>query len=114
MKVLDETKDKVDIIANGEAPVNSTADNTNASGRRKRAPVILYECHNVIDALALVTNLLVNGTKLNGTYEVSRIERICQSIIDCDVTKNECEDETLVDQLKDDIGNLRFSFFCNS
>ena len=108
MKVLDKTKAKLDIIKNGEPSANATANNTNASGRKKRAPVILYECHNVDDALTLVTNLLVNGTLLNGTYEVSRIERICQSIIDCDVTKAECEDEGIMAALTNSIGKFNF------
>ena len=52
--VLKKTKQKVDLIKDGEASANATANNTaNASGRRKRAPVILYECHNVDDALIL-------------------------------------------------------------
>ena len=108
MKVLDKTKAKLDIIKNGEASGNATANNTNTSGRKKRAPVILYECHNVNDALTLVTNLLVNGTVLNGTYEVSRIEKICQSIIDCDVTKTECEEEGILADLTASIGKFNF------
>ena len=103
--VLKKTKQKVDLIKDGEASANATVNNTaNASGRRKRAPVILYECHNVEDALKLVTELLVNGTTLNGTYEVSRIERICQSIIDCKVTKVECDEESV--DLTTAIGNF--------
>jgi hypothetical protein len=108
MEVLDKTQDKLDIIINGEASGNATANTTNASGRKKRAPVILYECHNVNDALTLVTNLLVNGTVLNGTYEVSKIERICQSIIDCDVTKAECEEEGILADLTAAHGKCNF------
>ena len=104
IEVLKQTKEKVNQIKNGDAATNATANNaTNSSGRKKRAPVILYECHNVEDALNLVTDLVVNGTVLNGTYEVSRIERICQSIIDCKVTKVECDEESI--DLTDAIGN---------
>ena len=104
IEVLKQTKEKVNQIKNGDAATNTTANNaTNSSGRKKRAPVILYECHNVEDALNLVTDLVVNGTVLNGTYEVSRIERICQSILDCKVTKVECDEEGI--DLTDAIGN---------
>ena len=102
--VLKKTREKVGEIKDGDAAANATGSNsTSASGRKKRAPVILYECHNVEDALKLVTELVVNGTILNGTYEVSRIERICQSIIDCKVTKVECDEESI--DLTDAIGN---------
>ena len=102
--VLKKTREKVGEIKDGDSAANATGSNsTTASGRKKRAPVILYECHNVEDALKLVTELVVNGTILNGTYEVSRIERICQSIIDCKVTKVECDEESI--DLTDAIGN---------
>ena len=104
--VLEETKVKVNKIANGEAATNNTNNSTAAatSGRRRRAPVILYECHNVDDALKMVTSMIENGTSRNGTYEVTRIERICQTIIDCEVTKEECDDEDI--DLTDSIGKI--------
>ena len=41
----------------------------------------------------MITTLIQNGTNNNGTYEITRIERVCETIIASDVTKHECDEE---------------------
>ena len=107
LKVLNQTKEKVELIEKGEVSANNATNNATSSGRKKRTPVIIHECHNLIDALNLVTDLIDKGTELdNKSYEVTRIERICQTIIDCEVTKEECEEETLLTDLSQSIGSI--------
>ena len=117
LKVLNKTKDKVDLIVNGEpAASNSTSNSStangataDATGRRKKTKIsaIMFECHNVIDVLDEVTRIIQTGTDVdNQTYPVTRIERMCNRIIDCGVTKKDC-DETEIALLTTSAGRSK-------
>ena len=111
INVLNKTKDKLELIISGKISTNNaTATNETASGRKKRKiAVIIFECHNLIDVLEEVTQLLKDGTDLaNKAYEVTRIERKCEKIIVCEVTKEECEGEGKFDDLKTAKGKENF------
>ena len=107
LKVLNQTKEKLEFIEKGKVSEKNSTNNATSSSRKKRTSVIIYECHNLVDALDMVTYLIEQGTDVsNKSYDVTRIERICQAIIDCEVTKKECEEESLLTDLSASIGNI--------